>query len=528
MKKQLLFFLVALFTLSLTSCSDDDDIYYITEGDVNGVYLGAMDVEAPFGGVDLGATGVKQKIYVTKTGENLVKLQLKNFEFREIPVGDIEVDQIAVSKVNETFTLKGEGNLKLIVGGCNVTVDGSIDASGNCSVLIRVKVTEEGDGLNFVGLNVKVDFAGKKMEKDLSSEALITEFNFNDEEIYDVVIYQENKLIVFYSPEGKENLKMTPTITVSAGATISPASGTEQNFANDVIYTVTSEDGINSVKYSVKRGNINRLDFEDWVTINSNTSGSDEHFQLPQGTWGSTNDGIMSANDMLGSALEGLGLSRFEYPVQPSGDAFEGEKSVLIKTIDMLILAPQPDGSVMDFNAALGGLIPYNTAGSLFLGEFHTDMNDMLASTKFGVPYAEKPVKFVGNYKYSPGEFYREGRDTVEKSDEFAIYALLYEAVDEAGNEVTLIGGSIDPEKNEKFNIDHSPYVVLRADLPYDGPKTEWTSFEIPFVEMNGKAYNPNKTYKLTIVCTSSKDGAHYNGAPGSTLFIDDLGILSE
>ena len=52
-EKTVIIFLVALFTLSLTSCSYDDDIYYFTEGDVNGVYLGAIDVEAPFGGVDM-------------------------------------------------------------------------------------------------------------------------------------------------------------------------------------------------------------------------------------------------------------------------------------------------------------------------------------------------------------------------------------------------------------------------------------------------------------------------------------------
>ena len=75
MKKLILFLFVALLTQVFTSCKDDD-VYHITDTDLNGVYLGTMDVDAPFGGVQLGADDIKQKIYITKTGENLVTLQL--------------------------------------------------------------------------------------------------------------------------------------------------------------------------------------------------------------------------------------------------------------------------------------------------------------------------------------------------------------------------------------------------------------------------------------------------------------------
>ena len=78
MKKLILFLFVALLTQVFTSCKDDD-VYHITDTDLNGVYLGTMDVDAPFGGVQLGADDIKQKIYITKTGENLVTLQLKDF-----------------------------------------------------------------------------------------------------------------------------------------------------------------------------------------------------------------------------------------------------------------------------------------------------------------------------------------------------------------------------------------------------------------------------------------------------------------
>jgi len=65
MKKLILFLFVALLTQVFTSCKDDD-VYHITDTDLNGVYLGTMDVDAPFGGVQLGADDIKQKIYITR------------------------------------------------------------------------------------------------------------------------------------------------------------------------------------------------------------------------------------------------------------------------------------------------------------------------------------------------------------------------------------------------------------------------------------------------------------------------------
>lgn len=44
MKKLILFLFVALLTQVFTSCKDDD-VYHITDTDLNGVYLGTMDVE---------------------------------------------------------------------------------------------------------------------------------------------------------------------------------------------------------------------------------------------------------------------------------------------------------------------------------------------------------------------------------------------------------------------------------------------------------------------------------------------------
>ena len=211
MKKLILFLFVALLTQVFTSCKDDD-VYHITDTDLNGVYLGTMDVDAPFGGVQLGADDIKQKIYITKTGENLVTLQLKDFTFNNIPIGTLEITNVEVDKVHDDFKIEGTGKLTLIVGGCDIAVNGTVSAAGKCNIVIEVKVTSEGQGVNFVGLNVTVDFTGDRLAADKSSEALIKEFIFNSDSISDVII--ADKTIEFYALENTVNYKFKPTITI--------------------------------------------------------------------------------------------------------------------------------------------------------------------------------------------------------------------------------------------------------------------------------------------------------------------------
>ena len=69
---------------------------------------------------------------------------------------------------------------------------------------------------------------------------------------------------------------------------------------------------------------------------------------------------------------------------------------------------------------------------------------------------------------------------------------------------------------------------VTRDDLEDGGAKAEWTTFELPFNNLDGKSYDMSKSYKLAIVCSSSKDGAAFKGAVNSTLIIDELEVIGE
>ena len=452
---------------------------------------------------------------------NLVTLQLKDFTFNNIPIGTLEITNVEVDKVHDDFKIEGTGKLTLIVGGCDIAVNGTVSAAGKCNIVIEVKVTSEGRGVNFVGLNVTVAFTGDRLAADKSSEALIKEFIFNSDSISDVII--ADKTIEFYALENTVNYKFKPTITISEGATITPAADVEQDFSSPVIYTVTSEDGIVVNKYTVSEaGKVKYMDFEVWKK--DNTYG----FEKPEGSFASTNEG----SGIVYSILEGLkSVDGFQDIVIPSWcvrSSEEGKtgKAAVLETIDLTpskadLLRYKETLSSSDavFIDYVLGMCPNITAGSLFLGSFDlaSAMGDPLKGTQFGIPYVGEPVKFSGWYKYTPGaKFYDKDGNVVEgQTDEFAIYALLYEAKGKDGKEVTLTG----------TDINTSEYIVLKAEVTDKTAKEDWTYFEIPFEKMNDKEYDAANQYKLALICTSSKEGDRYRGAPGSILMIDDLKI---
>lgn len=65
------------------------------------------------------------------------------------------------------------------------------------------------------------------------------------------VIDQEAHTIALKVPFGTDITSLIPTITLSDGATVSPLSGTAEDFTNPVTYTVTAQDGITSQQYTV-------------------------------------------------------------------------------------------------------------------------------------------------------------------------------------------------------------------------------------------------------------------------------------
>lgn len=528
MKKNLFLCLfAALCTTSVfTSCSDDDQPGTTTPVgvDVTGNYKGALDVKLVMaGGIEAPAGNVpSQLVSVTKSGENVVNLKITDFSFSGMSLGDIELEGCQLTDAgNGTYTFTSTSSLE--VSGL---LSADIDAKGsfaNETLTLDLDIDNVKLVGNPVDYTVKATYSGTKLSGTESSEAKILSFVFDKEVsaanavvLEQPVVDEASKTIKFTvnaAATTEELSGLTPTIEVSDKATVTPASGTAADFSNGktVTYTVTAENGTTVEYVASISGNVSFYDFETWV---EGVEGQEPEmtFYNPEG-WCSSNAGVQF--------LKGFGMAD-SYVVESTSDAHSGEKAVSITSIDTkgkdMIIAK----------------VPKVTTGSLFLGSFITDVANTLNSTKFGVPYSGKAVSLKGWYKYTPGaEFYvvneqpyaqhcHEAVLDKTKTDEFIISIVVYET-DEFDTEgwSDCLTGVTDTEKN----IYTSSRIAAIAQLT-GGQQDEWKEFELP-LEWK-KEYSADKKYRMAIICSASKDGDKFWGAPGSKLIVDDFELVAE
>ena len=505
MKKRLLYLFMLICSVSLfTSCGDDDDdVKYPVDSELAGAYKGTMDVY--YVGVSTPiASDMVQKVYISKASDTAVKLELKNFTITvagsELLIGDITVDNCALTKSGDTYKFAGNQTLSLVVGSCNTSVSGTV---GKNAVEMVIDVDVEG------GMKVKVNYKGTKLSGSENSEAKIRGFTIVNEVVTVAPIIDEEKSVITFKVNDEataDDLKaLVPVVTVSEKATVTPASGVPQDFSGgkSVVYTVVSEDGT-SRKYTVSiEGvqNIMRYSLDEWSEFDAGSSYDNYWTPEPAGFLATSNGGAKMLNGSSSAVKVG-------YPVMKETEGFNGGAAKLV-TLDSR-------------GHALGSLAPI-TSGSLFTGVFSLNMLAPLKSTKFGIAYDKEPKLFKGVYKYKAGTNYIDGsKKPVEEGldvvDECSIAAVLYEAKDASGKDVTLTG----------VDINTSEYRVAEARLKDGTDKEAWTAFELTFEYFPDKVYDSTKEYKLAIVCSSSKEGDKFRGAANSTLIVDELEVVGE
>ena len=293
--------------------------------------------------------------------------------------------------------------------------------------------------------------------------------------------------------------KLTP------GATIAPANGSRQDFSNGpVTYIVTSEDGQWHRTYEVDCREAvlpsSQYDFEDfelsssgkyYVWYDKGKGGTIDRI------WASGNEGFMIANPTA---------TPTDYPTAPDSSGIDGY---------CVRLTTRSTGSLGRlFKKPIG-------AGNFYLGSFDSRhaLTNTLLCTRMGIPYSKEPVKVTGYYKYTPGEVFTDKnfKEVKGRIDEPTIYSVLYLNHDEEGNEIMLNGE----------NVQTSPYIVRKAQVASLPPTTEWQPFEMTFdgsVPIDATLL-ANQGYNLALVFSSSKTGDKFEGAIGSTLYIDKVAI---
>ena len=511
MKKNLFYLFALICSMSLfTACSDDDeapDYSKVIESEMAGNYKGTLTVTVE------GTTmpSEPQKIKIEKAGPSAINLSLANFSFMGITIGDVELKNCVLSQNGNVYTFTGTQDLKVDALSCTINAKGTI---ANSAVKVDMDIDATVGGLK---QSVKVVYEGTRLTGSESSEAKITAFSFDmSNEANAIVIEQpvinEDNTITFRVNEEEveknaDALKnLVPTFTISDKATSSVESGKAMNLSSDVTIAVTAEDG-KVVEYVVKsptKNAVMKFTFDEWEELQSDFGA----YPAPK-----------SKNNVLATSNPGAAMLHFfnqltEWPALEDVQGVSGSAAKLV-TLD-----------TRKTIAAMMGAAGI-TSGSLFTGRFaFGERSTTIEYTKFGVLYPKKPLFFKGVYKFTPGHPFIE----THKKSGFPQYEFIEtDAIDECAIQAVLYTITSEDETLDGTNIDSDDErIVARARLEDGTAKDDWTPFNLEFKWKEGAAYDATKTYKLAIVCSSSKDGANFNGAANSTLIVDELEVIGE
>lgn len=512
MKKNLFYLFALICSMSLfTACSDDDDAPdYSTaiEQEMVGNYKGTLDVSVG----DAPTPSIPQKISIEKAGIASVNLLISNFTFGGMPLGDIKLVNCNLQQNGKKYTCERSEEITLKDPVGKVPADVAIVIEGG-KVTVALDIT-------WNNIPVTVVYQGSRLSGSESTEAKITAFSFDMSNAANAIVIEQpiinnDNTITFRvneaAVEADANVlkALVPTFTISDKTTSSVESGKAMDLSKDATIVLVAEDGtvVNYVVKAPTRNSLMKFSFDEWGEL---------QFALEEGS-----DPINYPNpkpmDVLATSNGGVVMlhafgSFSDWAVVEEPQGFKG-KAVKLVTLD----------TRETLAAIMGAGV---TSGSLFTGKFVMGGgNSTIEYTKFGVLYAQKPLYFKGVYKYTPGspfiethkeEGYKYKFIETDAIDKCAIQAVLYTitSVDE-----TLDGTNIDSEDAR---------IVARAQLADGSAKADWTTFNLEFKWKEGVTYDAEKTYKLAIVCSSSKDGANFNGAANSTLIVDELEVVGE
>jgi len=337
-------------------------------------------------------------------------------------------------------------------------------------------------------------------------------FNVSDSLVK--VLYTESA-INFKVRKETDLTRLAPLFRMTPGATVTPENGSVHDFTNGPVgYKVTSEDGQWSKDYQVSVSVQTRTvsdtlcyDFENYAL---NSKG--QYY-----VWTDINDDGSDANNWA-TGNPGFAISRSsaqpdEYPTTPEPNGYDGA-AVKLTTRDT-----GPFGKMKNMRLA---------AGNLFIGKFDATTAIMpggaMQATMFGLKFTsnKRPIKFIGYYKYTPGATFqdRDGNTVAGRTDTGNIYAVLYRNTDGSGNAVVLHGDDV---------LTNSQIVAI-ARIDEVKNTDEWTNFDLDFKysEEIDQTLLDNYGYNLAVVFSSSIEGANFEGAIGSTMYVDKVRVICE
>lgn len=341
-----------------------------------------------------------------------------------------------------------------------------------------------------------------------------------------------NDHVTFSVKAGTDRTALAPRFTLTEGASLTAlvdgkeveANGITRNFTSPQTYTTHSEDGAWGKDYNVSFSYpipIEEMSFEHYDLDGS------QRYQVwyevdPTDEQNPRRD--YWANGNSGYAILGIAKKSDAFPTVSIDVGVKGN-GVKLTTLNT--------GS---YGKLVGMPI---AAGSIFLGSFHTEyaMSYPRLATHFGLQLVvRKPLRLEGFYKYTAGETFTDKDKNVcpERHDTADIYAVIYEAsghyTEYKNRQLIDSVATFAPLQGD--NILSDPRIVMMARIDNPGEPQDWTKFSEVFKLLPGKTFSEeilaNNGYAIAVVATSSRQGAYFEGAIGSTLYIDELRIVWE
>lgn len=457
-------------------------------------------------GADIDAIFPSDGISVIRKGYNKIGIESTPFSFPPhavyIAIESAELvktaEGLSIESVKKEFTDKTYGNVKVTLSG---------------------KIVDKVMTLDIIISNETNTITYKYVGEQRKTGAEITKMTINNEairvqpEISSIVSLKSN--VVFYVKDGISDLSFVPEFEISEGATLNYGGepyvkGTKVDFSTSKEFKVVSESGKKTVTYTISVQELLEFVFATnfdnaWKVESYNNQGK-ILYEEPGGGWGTSNGGV--------AYIKGMNFILNCYSPDKPNAVVAAEngtgKAARLETL-------HTTGKKI-----FGIAVPVVTSGTVFTGIFKVVISNTLESTQFGYPCFKKPMAFKGTYKFTPGDVYYYCPDPIEnaqvanvdntKKDLPAMNAVLYEVNSYAFD---VLNGT---------NLLTSDRIVAKASV--DGKvQTEYTDFNVPFTFLENKTFDPSKKYKVAIVCSSSKDGDKFSGAPGSVLYVDNLEV---
>lgn len=388
-------------------------------------------------------------------------------------------------------------------------------------------------------LNMECDIlqASLKMENPM-------EMFYHDYDTIEVVTSVSDSVRFLARPKVKIgtiplSLKLTEGATAYEKDSDKPfVNGTPVDFSNNQthFFRVVSEDKMWERQYRIfvvnektqeeeegedSPGNFT-ADFEDYAL---DESGKYYIWQAEGAAKDFFTDGVWK-NGNPGFKLSKSSAKPMDYPGVPvEGGGPDGSDCIKLETRD---------------TGSFGAMVNMRIAsGSLFNGVFDVSnaLKDALKATQFSSPFKYKPLTVSAYIKYEPGEKFQDKKGVAVEGviDEPDFYAVMYRNTDADGNRIIIDGNDVLTSPAivgiarlpHNYNADGSDKI---GNTPIHGVTGEWQKFtlQMEYKEELDPEILANNGYSFVVSFASSWQGAYFQGAVGSKMWIDKLEVICD